>query len=60
MIEEETAMSINSKKSIGRSAILILLGVVAIYAGAESLIVLIPVAILVWYGARPVLRSGRN
>ena len=53
-------MSLNSKKSIGWSVILILLGVIAIYAGAESLIVLIPVAILVWYGARPVLRSGRN
>ncbi|MGC2474011.1 MAG: hypothetical protein WA485_06730 [Candidatus Sulfotelmatobacter sp.] len=53
-------MSLNSKKSIGWSVILILLGVIAIYAGAESLIVLIPVAILVWYGARPVLRGGRN
>ncbi|MGC2450851.1 MAG: hypothetical protein WA477_24615 [Candidatus Sulfotelmatobacter sp.] len=53
-------MSLNSKKSIGWSVVLILLGVAAIYAGAKSLIVIIPVATLVWYGARPVLRSGRN
>ncbi len=53
-------MSANSKQSMGWSVILIVLGVVAIYAGAWSLIVIIPVATLVWYGARPVLRSGRN
>lgn len=54
------AMSANSKKSMGWSMLLMLLGVIAIYAGAESLIVLIPAAALVWYGARPVLGSGRN
>lgn len=53
-------VSANSKKSIGWSFVLVLLGVVAIYTGAKSLIVIIPVATLVWYGARPVLRSGRN
>lgn len=53
-------MSANSKKSIGWSLILVLLGVVAIYAGAKSLVVIIPVATLIWYGARPALRSGRN
>lgn len=53
-------MSVNSKKSIGWSVLLILLGLIAIYAGAESLIVLIPLATLVWYGARPVLRGGRD
>jgi hypothetical protein len=53
-------MSANSKKSIGWSIVLMLLGMVAIYAGAKSLIVLIPAAILVWFGARPILRSGRN
>jgi len=53
-------MSANSKKSIGWSFLLMLLGIVAIYGGTESLIVLIPAATLVWYGARPVLRSGRN
>jgi len=53
-------MSANSKKSIGWSIMLIVLGVVAIYARAKSLIVIIPVATLVWYGARPILRSGRN
>jgi hypothetical protein len=53
-------MSANLKKSVGWSVVLMLLGLVAIYAGATSLIVLIPAATLVWYGAKPVLRSGRN
>lgn len=53
-------MSVNSKKSMGWSVVLILLGMVAIYAGVKSLILIIPVATLVWLSARPVLRSGRN
>jgi len=40
--------------------LLVLLGIVALYGGTTSLIVLVPAATLVWYGARPVLRSGRN
>jgi hypothetical protein len=53
-------MSVNLKKSMGWAVVLVLLGVLAIYAGAKSLIVLIPAAMLVWYEARPALRSGRN
>jgi hypothetical protein len=53
-------MSANSKKSIGWAAVLVLLGVLAIFAGAGSLIVLVPAAMLVWYEAGPVLRGGRN
>jgi len=53
-------MSVNSKKSVGWSIVLMLLGVAALFAGANWLFLLIPVATLVWYGARPTLRSGRN
>jgi len=53
-------MNANWKKSIVRSALLMLLGIVALYVGMRSLLVLIPAATLIWYGARPVLRSGRN
>lgn len=53
-------MSTNFKKSIGWSAALMLLGGLAIYAGALSLLVIVPAAALVWYEARTVLRSGRN
>jgi len=34
--------------------------VLAMYAGLKSLIVLVPAAMLIWYEAKPVLRSGRN
>ena len=53
-------MSRESKKSIGFAAILMLFGMVAMYAGLKSLIVLLPAAVLVWYEARPQLHSGRN
>jgi hypothetical protein len=50
----------NSKKSMAGTLILILLGLVALFVGVKWLVVLIPAAMLVWYGASPVLRSGRN
>jgi len=53
-------MSANSKKSIGWSIVLMIFGLAAMYAGTGSLILLIPAATLVWYGAGPVLRGGRN
>ena len=53
-------MSANSKKSMGWTIVLMLLGVVALYAGTKSLVLLIPAATLVWYASKPVLRSGRN
>jgi hypothetical protein len=53
-------MSANSKKSMGWSGVLVLLGLVALFGGQDWLVVLIPAAMLVWYGASPALRSGRN
>jgi hypothetical protein len=53
-------MSANSKKSLTSTIILMLLGLAAFVGGAKWLILLVPAALLVWYGARPVLRSGRN
>jgi len=53
-------MSANSKKSMGSGSVLILLGLVALFGGESWLVVLIPAAMLVWYGTGPALRSGRN
>jgi hypothetical protein len=53
-------MSANSKKSIGWSILLVSFGIVALFGGIKWLTVLIPAAMLVWYGASPALRSGRN
>jgi len=53
-------MSMNSKKSMAGTFVLILLGLVALFGGEKWLVVLIPAAMLVWYGAGPILRSGRN
>ena len=53
-------MSANSKKSLGGTTLLILLGMAVLIAGAKWLTVLIPAAVLVWYAAKPRLRTGRN
>ncbi len=53
-------MSANSKKSLGSTILLIFLGLAALIGGAKWLVLIVPAAVLVWYGARPVLRSGRN
>ena len=53
-------MSAESKKSVGWTIVLMILGVASLYAGGKWLLVLVPAAVLVWYGARPGLRSGRN
>jgi len=57
-------MSADSKKSMGWTSALIILGVAAMYGGTKSLALLIPAAILIWYAAGTVLlngrRSGRN
>lgn len=53
-------MSFENKKSIGLSLLLIVLGTVAMFEGLGSLIVLVPAALFVWLGAKPVLRSGRS
>jgi hypothetical protein len=49
-----------SRQCAGWALILIILGMGALYAGTTWLVLLIPAAILVWYGARPGMRSSRN
>ena len=53
-------MSVNTKKSVGATIALILLGMLALITGEKLLVVMIPAAILIWYAASPTLRSGRN
>jgi len=53
-------MSAELKKSTGWGIVLIAFGVAAFFAGARWLAILIPAAILIWYTAMPVVRSGRN
>jgi hypothetical protein len=53
-------MSANSKKSLGSTILLIFLGLAALVGGAKWLVLLVPAALLVWYGSGPVLRRGRN
>jgi hypothetical protein len=58
--ESEFSMSMNCKKSMGWTIVLILLGLIALFAGVKWLALLIPAALLIWYGAGPALWSGRN
>jgi len=53
-------MSANSKKSLSSTVLLIVLGIAALFGGTKTLAVLIPAALLVWFGVGPILRSGRN
>lgn len=53
-------MSAEAKKGYGSTLALLLFGVLAFYLGARWLVLLIPAALLIWYGAGPMLRSGRN
>jgi hypothetical protein len=53
-------MSMDAKKSIGWMVILIAMGMVALFGGSKWLALLIPAALLVWYAAKPRLRTGRN
>jgi hypothetical protein len=53
-------MSVDAKKSMGWAVVLILLGMAALYGGSKWLSLLIPAALLVWYTAKPRLRTGRN
>jgi hypothetical protein len=56
----EFPMSMNSKKSMAWTIVLIFLGLIALFGGVRSLVVLIPAAMMVWYGVGPALRRGRN
>lgn len=54
-------MSAESRKSLSWTVVLMILGIVALYAGPNWLIILIPAALLVRYAiAAPMLRSGRS
>ena len=53
-------MSREKKKSYASTVALILCGILTLLLGARWLVVLIPAAMLIWYGAGPALRSGRN
>ena len=53
-------MSADAKKSMGWTVVLIFLGMAALYGGSKWLALLIPAALLVWYGATPRFRTGRN
>jgi hypothetical protein len=53
-------MSAQSKKSTGGTVILILLGMAALVGGVRWLTLLVPAAVLVWYGVGSALRTGRN
>ena len=53
-------MSAESKKSIGWTVVLIVLGIAVLYGGREMGAILIPAALLVWYTAKPRLGTGRN
>jgi hypothetical protein len=52
-------MDENAKTSLA-AAVLILLGIFAMFVGEKSLVLLIPAAVLVWYGATPRPRRSRN
>jgi hypothetical protein len=58
--QQEETMSMDSKKSMGWTMVLIVLGMAALYGGSKWLGVLIPVALLVWYAGTLRFRTGRN
>ena len=57
---QEFVMKKNTQKSIGWAVLLIVFGIIALTEGTKSLLLLIPAAMMIWYGARPSLSSGRN
>ena len=53
-------MTRNTKKSIAASAALTLLGVLVLFAGEKSLVILIPAAIFIWYAGTRKLWRDQN
>ena len=53
-------MRADAKTSTGRMLILMLLGIVALYADPRWLTILIPAALLVWFTNAPVFGSSRG
>jgi hypothetical protein len=53
-------MSAESKKGYGSTIVMMILGLLAMYGGAQWLVILVPAAILVWYAAsrQAMGRSG--
>jgi hypothetical protein len=58
--ERKFAMSAQSKTSMVSTMLLLVFGIAAFCGGPRWLAILIPAAILVWYGSAPLLRIGRN
>jgi len=42
------------------TAVLIVLGLLALIGGTKTLVLLLPAAAFVWFQARPIVDSGRN
>jgi hypothetical protein len=58
-------MSANSKnknvrKTMAWTAVLIVLGLLALIGGTKTLVLLLPAAAFIWYRARPIVHGGRN
>ena len=53
-------MSRESKKSVSWTIVLVLLGLLAFYGGTRWLLVLIPIALMIWGVAGQAVRSQRN
>ena len=60
-VRVRSSNSMSGKRRAPLAAVaLILLGIFVVLVGEKSLPVLIPAAVLVWYGAAPRPRSSRN
>jgi hypothetical protein len=53
-------MGKEAKKGYGSAIALMMLGMLALYLGAQWLLVLIPIALLFWFGIEPTKGSRRN
>lgn len=53
-------MSREAKEGYGSALAFVALGLLALCLGARWLLVLIPMAIVVWLGIEPMLRRRRN
>jgi hypothetical protein len=53
-------MTANSKRSMGWTIVLIILGMAALYGGSKWLSLLVPAAMLVWFTAKTSVGTGRS
>jgi len=60
LLKRESSMRTDLKKSMVGGAVLVALGVIAIYSGVMSLTVLLPAAILVYYEWSASLRRSKD